>query len=231
MRTVTTFRRSSRLRRGPRTGELALPMTDVQPTSSRRFAGPYRPPLSARNASSHHPAPGWPSTTWDDGRPHQQFTGLARAHEARVRSLLLRLCRDKSVADDLTQETFLRAYRAFDRFEGRSRFSTWIHRIAYNVYLNHSTRGKVLHMLPQGYELQLAGSDGPQEARQCEMRHDLAWGLAGLDERYRRVIVLYYFRDCSYPEIATRLGLPVGTVKTHLHRAKLLLRKRLHEVA
>lgn len=164
-------------------------------------------------------------------RDPSTFGRLVRRERNRVRALMLRLCRDGTLADDLTQETLLRAFRAFDRFEGRSRFSTWIYRIAYNVYLNHKTRSKVLHALPEDYEGMLAAPELPSGMRRCDMRKDVAWAVSGLDDRYRSVIVLYYFEDNSYPEIAEALDIPVGTVKTHLHRAKNLLRRRMAEPA
>jgi RNA polymerase sigma-70 factor (ECF subfamily) len=68
------------------------------------------------------------------------FAELVRRHQGKVRALLLRLCGDRSLADDLAQEVFLRAYRGLLGFEGRSSFGTWVYRISYNVYLNHRTR-------------------------------------------------------------------------------------------
>ena len=68
------------------------------------------------------------------------FGELVRGHEGRVRALLLRLCADRTLADDLAQEVFLRAFRGLVGFEGRSAFGTWVYRIAYNVYCNHRTR-------------------------------------------------------------------------------------------
>jgi RNA polymerase sigma-70 factor (ECF subfamily) len=114
-------------------------------------------------------------------------------------------------------------------FEGRARFSTWLYRIAYNVYLNHRTRVRELAALPEGFESGRHGArDGAQRQSRSDLRRDLDVAIAALPDRYRAVVTLYYLEDVSYPEIADILDLPLGTVKTHLHRAKRLLREHLH---
>lgn len=157
----------------------------------------------------------------------QAFAELVRRHQGKVRGLLLRLSANPSVADDLAQEVFLRAYRGLVGFEGRARFSTWLYRIAYNVFLNHRTRGRSFDALPVGFESLAAAPEDEHSAARCDMRRDLAAAIAELPERYRVVVTLYYLQDVSYPEIAEVLDVPLGTVKTHLHRAKKLLRKQL----
>ena len=161
------------------------------------------------------------------GGDNAAFAELVRRHQGKVRGLLLRLTANATVADDLAQEVFLRAYRGLVGFEGRSRFSTWLYRIAYNVFLNHRTRTRELAALPQGFESRAAAPDGELSPERCDMRRDLAGAIAALPERYRAVVTLYYLEDVSYPEIAEVLELPLGTVKTHLHRAKKLLRSHL----
>lgn len=155
------------------------------------------------------------------------FAELVRRHQGKIRGLLLRLCGDRSMADDLAQEVFLRAYRALCGFEGRASFATWLYRISYNAYLNHSTRVKKFAALPQGYDAATVAPDDAHSAPRADLRRDLEGAVAELPERYRGVVVLYYLQDLSYPEIAEILELPLGTVKTHLHRAKRLLRTRL----
>jgi RNA polymerase sigma-70 factor, ECF subfamily len=162
-----------------------------------------------------------------NGGDNQAFAELVRRHQGKVRGLLLRLTNNQSVADDLAQEVFLRAYRGLVGFEGRSRFSTWIYRIAYNVFLNHRTRGKPLVALPDGFESHAAAPDTELSPSRLDLRHDLAAAIAQLPDRYRVVVTLYYLEEVSYPEIAEVLDLPLGTVKTHLHRAKRMLRDHL----
>lgn len=155
------------------------------------------------------------------------FAELVRRHQAKVRALLLRLCGDRSLADDLAQEVFLRAHRGLVGFEGRSSFGTWVYRISYNVYLNHRTRTRSFAALPEDYDVRAAAPDDALSAPRADLRRDLVAAIAELPERYRAVIVLYYLQEVSYPEIAEILELPLGTVKTHLHRAKRLLRQHM----
>lgn len=157
------------------------------------------------------------------------FAELVRRHQGKVRGLLLRLTTNRTLADDLGQEVFLRAYKGLVGFEGRSRFSTWLYRIAYNVYLNHRTRSRELSPLPEAFETRAAAPEGRLSASGYDLRRDLQGAVAGLPDRYRSVITLYYLQDVSYPEIAEILDIPLGTVKTHLHRAKRMLRERLTE--
>jgi RNA polymerase sigma-70 factor, ECF subfamily len=155
------------------------------------------------------------------------FAELVRRHQSKVRALLLRLCGDRSLADDLAQEVFMRAYRGLLGFEGRSSFGTWVYRISYNVYLNHRTRTRSYAMLPEDYDVRAAAPDDALSAPRADLRRDLQAAIAELPERYRAVIVLYYLQEVSYPEIAEILELPLGTVKTHLHRAKRILRHHM----
>ncbi len=155
------------------------------------------------------------------------FGELIRRHQGKVRGLLMRLASDRNLADDLAQEVFLRAYRGLCGFEGRARFSTWLYRIAYNVYLNHRARTREHAALPENYESSAMSPETSMCAARSDLRRDLDAAIAGLPERYRAVVMLYSLEDVSYPEIAEILDLPLGTVKTHLHRAKRMLRERL----
>ena len=90
-----------------------------------------------------------------------------------ARGLLLRLSANPVVADDLGQETFLRAYRGLEHFEGRARFSTWIYRIAYNVFLNYKTRTKQFGALPDGMLERRAAPMDERAPERHDLRHDL----------------------------------------------------------
>ncbi|MCA9716290.1 MAG: sigma-70 family RNA polymerase sigma factor [Myxococcales bacterium] len=155
------------------------------------------------------------------------FAELVRRHQGKVRGLLLRLTSDRTLADDLAQEAFLRAYRGLVGFEGRARFSTWLYRITYNVYLNHRARVRELAALPDGFESGAAAPETSMSPARADLRRDLDAAIASLPERYRAVVMLYYLEDVSYPEISEILSIPLGTVKTHLHRAKKMLRAHM----
>jgi RNA polymerase sigma-70 factor, ECF subfamily len=155
------------------------------------------------------------------------FAELVRRHQGQVRGLLLRLCGDRTLSDDLAQEVFLRAYRGLVGFEGRSSFGTWLYRIAYNVYLNHRTRSKQWGALPEDYDVAAAAPEDALSPPRSDLRRDLRAAIDTLPDRYRAVVVLYYMQDVPYPEISEILELPLGTVKTHLHRAKKILRGQM----
>jgi RNA polymerase sigma-70 factor (ECF subfamily) len=159
------------------------------------------------------------------------FAELVRRHQGKVRGLLLRLGGDRTLADDLAQEVFLRAFRGLCGFEGRASFATWLYRISYNAYLNHSTRTRKYAALPERYDSATVAPDDALSAPRSDLRRDLEAAVAALPDRYRGVVVLFYLQELSYPEIAEILDLPLGTVKTHLHRAKRLLRARLGDDA
>ena len=158
----------------------------------------------------------------------EAFGELVRRHEGRIRALLLRLTRgDRVLTEDLTQETFLRAYRGLAGFEGRSRFSTWVHRIAYYAYLNHRNRAPRHCGLPEGFENTAEAKLGELSATQSDLRRDVANALDTLPDRYREVVEMHFLRHVPYRDIADHLKLPLGTVKTQLYRAKMMLRDKM----
>jgi RNA polymerase sigma-70 factor (ECF subfamily) len=154
---------------------------------------------------------------------------LVRGHQPRIRGLLMRLCADPVLADDLAQEVFLRAVRGLVTFEGRSAFGTWLYRIAYNVYLNHRARTRQTLALSDDWHAETEAPEDGLSARRADLRRDLESAIAQLPDRYRVVVVLHYLHDVPYPEIAEILEVPLGTVKTHLHRAKRALRELMAE--
>ena len=160
------------------------------------------------------------------------FAELVRRHQVKIRSLLLRLTRGNRVlADDLAQETFLRAYRGLHGFQGRARFGTWLHRIAYYVYLNHRNRSKPLAGLPEELEANLAAPEDELSPSRSDLRRDMRLLVQSLPTRYREVVEAHFWRHVPYRDIADELGVPLGTVKTQLHRAKAMMRQRLEAAA
>lgn len=156
------------------------------------------------------------------------FGTLARRHQGKIRSLLLRLTRgNATLAEDLAQETFLRAYRGLPGFEGRAQFGTWLHRIAYFVYLNHRNRTKVHTSLPEEFETTAPAPDDECSAHRADLRRDVSTAVSSLPPRYREVVLMHFVRHVPYRDIADTLGVPLGTVKTQLHRAKLMMREKM----
>jgi len=155
------------------------------------------------------------------------FERLYRAHVGRVHGLCLRMTGHPQTAEDLTQETFVSAWRSLSAFEGRSGFGTWLHRIAVNAVL---ARGRS----PQGRgEVSLTSDDGEQ--RELEMPEDmdtatpldLERAIGALPPGARDVMVLHGIYGYSHEEAAGMLGVAVGTCKAQLHRARRLLRERM----
>lgn len=159
------------------------------------------------------------------------FGELVRRHQGKIRSLLLRLTRgNRTLCEDLTQETFLRAYRGLASFEGRARFTTWLHRIAYFVYLNHRNRVRQPAALPEEFELTQAAPEDELSPARSDLRRDLGVLVSGLPAGYREVVVMHFVRHVPYRDIAEALDMPLGTVKTQLHRAKLMMREQLQSL-
>ncbi len=150
------------------------------------------------------------------------FSTLVRRHQSAVRGLLRRLtCGNESQADDLAQETFWRAYRGLRGYRSGARLSTWLHRIAYNVFLSSLRRRG-----PEPTELDEAAA-APSGSNHAMLRHDLAHALVDLAPAERAAISLAFGRDHTHHEVAAILDCPLGTVKTHIARGKEKLRKRL----
>lgn len=160
------------------------------------------------------------------------FRALVERHQARIVSLLHRLCGCPEQALDLAQETFVAAYRHLGSFRQESRFSTWLHAIAVNQARSAARRRRPVA------SLDAVAADGrrscpeptadvPAASATLE-REELAGritaALARLDGRYREVVVLADMQDASYEEIAATLDIPVGTVRSRLHRGRTELR-------
>jgi RNA polymerase sigma-70 factor (ECF subfamily) len=172
------------------------------------------------------------------------FDLLVRRHEGRILRLACRLVGDSDAALDAAQETFVRAWRGLPRFEGASRFSTWITRIAINQCRNELRRRRTLkHARPLSLEDRVAGSEltrgetiedrGPQAsdvARASEVARAFEAALGAIDADDREVLVLREVEDLSYEAISEVLDVAVGTVRSRLHRARAALRGRMGEV-
>jgi len=158
------------------------------------------------------------------------FGELVRRHQSAVRACLRKLTSgNHALADDLAQETFLLAYRNLRSFRQQAKFSTWLYRIAYNSFL--AERRKIKEsQLPEEKDVEdgaLSGDPAAPVARSVALAVDLQRAMAVLSEGERAAIVQCYHNDLSHEEAAFVLGCPVGTVKTHILRAKQKLKARL----
>ncbi|GHV59165.1 RNA polymerase subunit sigma-24 [Spirochaetia bacterium] len=158
------------------------------------------------------------------------FRLLVKRYEQAVYSMGLSFFRNTDDASDFTQEVFLKVYRSLARFEGRSRFSTWLYKIAYNTAINGVTRKKEYHSLAE--EDHASDGDTPERrAIRSAAREAVLAAVTELPERYRICVDMFFFYDRSYQEIEAITGYPVNTIKSHVFRAKKLLRTRLAGIA
>jgi RNA polymerase sigma factor (sigma-70 family) len=154
------------------------------------------------------------------GDDRRAFAELVLRHQSMVRGMLRRLASgDAALADDLAQETFLRAYRSLRNWRGGARLSTWLCAIAYNAWVSQARKA------PQPVPPE------PEPARPAGDlaidRHDLGRALARLRGEEREALALAYGQELTHEEAAEILHCPVGTLKTHVLRGKEKLRRLL----
>lgn len=171
----------------------------------------------------------------------EEFDAIVRRHQRRVHRFLLMLLRDTDEADNLTQECFLRAYQNRSTFRGESSLETWLLRIAANLARDHARNRKA------GFWKRLLGLDGddddgiagqvpaneasPEQALLAREDVRAVWGAANqLSQQQRAVFVLRFVEEMELSEIASALGLQVGSVKTHLFRAVQTVRSKLRDL-
>ena len=150
---------------------------------------------------------------------------LYRQHVGRVHALCLRMARDRSEAEELTQETFVRVWERLGSFRGESAFSTWLHRVTVNVVIAELRRRGRWRERFTAHEGEEVGVAEPAFSAGGDL--DLERAIAALSPQARLVFVLHDVEGYQHNEIAELTGLAVGTSKAHLHRARLLLREEL----
>ncbi|MEA2718362.1 MAG: hypothetical protein QOJ39_226 [Candidatus Eremiobacteraeota bacterium] len=154
------------------------------------------------------------------------FEEIVVRYERAVYNLAVRTLRDATEAQDATQEAFFKAYRALNTFRPGAKFSTWIFTICYRLCCDRLAKRKRFSNdeLPDRADPS-AGPAALAERNDEALR--LRAAIDDLPEKYRTVVTLYHLQGKQYEEIASVLNLPLGTVKTHLFRAKEQLRKAL----
>jgi RNA polymerase sigma-70 factor (ECF subfamily) len=171
----------------------------------------------------------------------EAFRALVERYQDRIYNTVYRLAGNEEDARDIAQETFLRVYENLARFRGDAAFYTWVFRIAVNQALTHRrqmARQRTVQAGDEPLEAPLAGSQaarlapaGPEEEMQRqETEAQIAEALAYLDADHRAAVVLRDVEGLDYQAIAAVLDVPPGTVKSRIHRARLLLRQRLRDV-
>jgi RNA polymerase sigma-70 factor (ECF subfamily) len=161
------------------------------------------------------------------------FALLVQKHQRRVFNVSLRMLRDYEEASEVTQEAFLAAWQGLPSFRGEACFATWLYRIAYNCSLRQLEQHKRERALQGAIQAEQILEEVNKErqvedilelrGRQTLVREQ----MENLPARYRMVLMLRHLQDMTYEEMADILTMPVGTIKTHLFRARKLLKQRL----
>jgi RNA polymerase sigma-70 factor (ECF subfamily) len=157
---------------------------------------------------------------------------LVRKYQDRLCSSLRNICGSVADAQDAAQEAFLRAYLKIDTYSGASAFYTWLYRIAMNIVISEHRRQKTRIVSRQELARQSdargAEMPAPDQRLMTEERvTQIRQALDKLSSEHRTILVLREMEDCDYDEIASLLAVPVGTVRSRLHRARLELRREL----
>ena len=154
------------------------------------------------------------------------FQELVDRYKGLVFALIARTVQDRSRAEDLAQDVFLRVHRGLPYFRGEARLSTWIYRIVANVCVQDSSRPATVS-LDDERAAPAVPSAADRQFGDFELRDRLEKAIARLPANYRLLIAAHYLDGVQYEDLAAALALPLGTVKTQLYRAKQQLRRML----
>jgi RNA polymerase sigma-70 factor (ECF subfamily) len=147
----------------------------------------------------------------------EPFERIVEEYQDRVFRLACSILRNEAAAEDAAQEVFIKVWKALPKFHGQSSLGTWIYAISRNTCLTRLKRQRVRETLP----LEEAGAAAmPSRHGDSVGESEIHALVDRLPEKYRRVLVMFYFEERSYEQVAEALALPMGTVKTYLHRAK-----------
>ncbi len=165
------------------------------------------------------------------GAHSEAFARLLQRYQAKVYRLCCTLMRDRAQADDIAQESLVRIWRALPSYDGRASLSTWIYTITRNRCFTAIQRRRDTASLDEeaGQDhTMLQQEEAQTDAASDAEAHSLLRELVDtLPERYRRVLILFYYEDRSVTEVGEMLAVPEGTVKTNLFRARALLAEQL----
>ncbi len=172
------------------------------------------------------------------------YRELVRRYERPVFSLIYRMVRNRELAEDLTQDTFVKVLNALGTYRPEFKFSSWVFKIANNVAIDQLRRRELETLSLEGsphattpdaveattLELGTGGESALDEVANRELGGEIERAIATLRPEYRSCILLRHVEDRSYEEIAEIMDLPLGTVKTYIHRARHELRARLEHL-
>ncbi len=162
------------------------------------------------------------------------FAALVERYQRRLLGWLFHACGSRHEAEDLAQETFARAYRKLKLYEGRSSFYTWLCRVAMNLLISQRRRKRLENQVArEGFEVAMSSVGQDQAVEQqmelSEIQQCVQAAIAMLDMERRTVLLLRDFDGMDYEQIAETLDIPIGTVRSRLHRARLELKSILEQ--
>ncbi len=163
------------------------------------------------------------------------FGSLVQKYQDRLYNTIVHVSGSRDDASDIVQEAFVQAFLKLETFQQSSAFYTWLYRIAFNVAITHHRRrrplGSLDHLREQSGQEVVDRSGGPVEAlERTERVGQIREAIAALGDEHRSVLVLREIEGCCYETIADILQIPVGTVRSRLHRARAELREQLREM-
>ncbi|SHN33555.1 RNA polymerase sigma factor SigE [Cryptosporangium aurantiacum] len=197
------------------------PVREVAVTAHTGAPGePAEEPVAERSVAGFTEPVSWDPPAWDE---------VVREHSARVYRLAYRLTGNRPDAEDLTQEVFVRVFRALDRYRPGT-FEGWLHRITTNLFLDLARRRARIRFeaLPDDAERVPGRERSPEQVYVDEnLDDDVQRALAALPPDFRAPVVLCDIEGLSYEEIAATLGVKLGTVRSRIHRGRSQLREAL----
>ncbi len=155
------------------------------------------------------------------------YAALVERHQSNLRYSMRQLSNwNEALADDLTQEAFIQAFKELHRFRKQAQFSSWLYRIGYNVFLQHSRRKQLKTELLDEHQAETHASNS-SPPHEDQLHKKVAALLAQLSPERRSVLHLFLHRQNTQKEISVIMGIPLGTVKTHIARGRLELQAGL----
>ena len=162
-----------------------------------------------------------------DANAAEAFGELVTRYQTGVFNVCYRILHERSEAEDLAQESFIRGYDRIQTFDIEREFGPWIRRVAANLCLNHLESQKITVELDD--ERDADSAQLPETVQEVKERSEqIRQALASLPANYRLVVELRHYQDMSYDEIAEQLNMPLSDVKSHLFRARKILAEKLH---
>ncbi|TYT77966.1 RNA polymerase sigma factor [Treponema phagedenis] len=159
----------------------------------------------------------------------QAFSVLVEKYQQQIYRLGMSFFKNEDDSKDFVQDVMLKAYTALGSFRGDSAFSTWLISIAYNTAINSMRRSQRFVSFAESFEIEAPGETPEERHINNCMKLSIREAVENLCEKYRVCIDLYFFYDMPYADISSITGLPVNTIKSHVFRAKKILREYLTE--